>query len=122
MATPDDEIELVYDGPPVARLVGPLLPAPLGGLATSALAWAEVTDAGEFGPNPATNPNFVQMETGAATVFNGHGWPMALQEAHGHSDYPRQAQGPGGVEMTRTTGYNIAAVVAGLEERVILKK
>ena len=65
---------------------------------------------GDFGPNPATNPNFIQLATGPAAVPDGLGGTLSLEGAHGHSDYPRQ----GGNGLPRTTGYNIAAVIAGL--------
>lgn len=65
---------------------------------------------GDFGANPATNPEFIHLDTGPATVPDGHGGSLALQGAHGHSDYPRFPDG-GGI---RTTNYNIAAVVSDL--------
>ena len=82
------------------------LPPPFNQLAQSGLTVADVTGAGEFGPNPATNPNFTQLETGAVTVPDGR----ALQAASGHSDYPRWDTT---TNQLYTTGYNIAAVIAG---------
>lgn len=64
---------------------------------------------GDFGPNPATNPNFTRLETGAATIAEPGQAAIVLQDAHGHSDYPRFPEGGG----LRTTNYNIAAVIAG---------
>ena len=64
---------------------------------------------GDFGPNPATNPNFTRLETDATTVIESGGSARVLQEARGHSDYPRFPVGGG----LRTTNYNIAAVIAG---------
>ncbi|WP_059021674.1 alpha/beta hydrolase [Mycobacterium sp. M26] len=106
METPDDPIQMVYDGPPIAHTVAPLLPPPFNQLAESGLAVADLTGAGEFGPNPATNPNFTHLETGAVNVPDGR----TLQAASGHSDYPRWD--PANNQLY-TTGYNIAAVIAG---------
>ena len=114
METPDDPIQLVYDGPPAARVFGPALPVPYG-LAAAALGpIADATGAGEFGPNPATNPEFVRLETGPVAVPGG-----LLAGASGHSQYTEPASGPGGEAVLRTAGYNIAAVVAGLGENAI---
>ncbi|GFG87444.1 MULTISPECIES: alpha/beta hydrolase [Mycobacteriaceae] len=96
MEAPDDPIQWVYD----ARTFGQGIPI-LGSYLND--------EFGDFGPNPATNPNFTQLATGAATVPDGHGGTVSLQEAHGHSDYPRFPDGGG----LRTTNYNIAAVLAG---------
>jgi hypothetical protein len=123
METPDDPIQWVYDGPPIAHAAAPLLPG-IGPLATAGLFAADVTGAGDFGPNPATNPNFVHMATGAVSLPDGHGGMLNLDAAHGHSDYPRQGTttGPDGMLLPRTTGYNIAAVIAGLDNNVIRQK
>ncbi|BBU21999.1 alpha/beta hydrolase [Mycobacterium xenopi] len=110
METPDDPIQRVYDAPPVAHAGASLLPFPFNVIAEGALDGAEATGAGQFGPNPATNPNFTHLGTGPATVPDGHGGTLNLEGAHGHSEYPRQ----GSNNLPRTTGYNIAAVVAGL--------
>ncbi|EUA33155.1 putative lipoprotein [Mycobacterium xenopi 4042] len=59
-------------------------------IAEGALDGAEATGAGQFGPNPATNPNFTHLGTGPATVPDGHGGTLNLEGAHGHSEYPRQ--------------------------------
>jgi len=104
MATPDDPIRWVHDGPTVARVLAPVIPGPLD---DALLAAAEVSGAGEFGPNPAGNPAFVQMETEGM-------W--GLEGASGHSEYPR-----GGDSGERTTVYNLAAVVAGLDGNVMKK-
>ena len=123
METPDDPIQWVYDGPPIAHVVGPSVPG-LGPLLTGGLLAGDLSGAGQFGPNPATNPNFVHMETGAVTIPPAMGGPLNLDAAHGHSDYPRAGStlGPGGLALPRTTGFNIAAVVAGLDQNVIRKK
>jgi hypothetical protein len=71
---------------------------------------ADLSDTGTFGPNPATNPNFTQLATGPVAVSDGQGGTLNLDGAHGHSDYPRQ----GGNGLPRSTGYSIAAVIAGL--------
>jgi len=104
MVTPDDPIRWVYDGPAVARALAPVIPGPL---ADALLAAAEVTEAGEFGPDPAGNPAFVQLETEGM-------W--GLEGASGHSEYPRA-----GVAGERTSTYNLAAVVAGLDGNVMKK-
>ncbi len=107
METPDDPIQGVYDAK--AWLPAVVAGSPiLGGVLIG-------SDAGDFGPNPATNPNFTHMGTGPAPVSDGHGGTMNLEAAHGHSDYPRW----GSNNLPRTTGYNIAAVVAGLPTNVI---
>ena len=104
MATPDDPIRWVYDGPAVARALAPVIPGPLD---DALLAAAEVSGAGEFGPNPAGNPAFVQLETEGM-------W--GLEGAGGHSEYPRA-----GDSGERTAVYNLAAVVAGLDGNVMKK-
>ncbi|MDA2950695.1 MAG: alpha/beta hydrolase [Actinomycetota bacterium] len=104
MATPDDPIRWAYDGPTVARALAPVIPGPLD---DALLAAAEVSGAGEFGPNPAGNPAFVQMETEGM-------W--GLEGASGHSEYPRA-----GHAGERTSVYNVAAVVAGLDGNVMKK-
>lgn len=99
MATPDDRVvQGVYGAKTVVPgipIVGPLLNEVFG----------------DFGPNPATNPTFTRLETGGVSITESGGATMVLQDAHGHSDYPRFPEG-GGV---RTTNYNIAAVIAGTD-------
>ncbi|TGD84757.1 hypothetical protein BayCH28_25290 [Mycolicibacterium sp. CH28] len=106
METPDDPIQWVYDGPKIARGAAPALPGPFGGLAEVGLGAADLTGAGDFGPNPAANPNFTHLQTGSVTVPDGR----SLQAASGHSDYPRWDDAH---NQLYTTGYNIAAVIAG---------
>ncbi|OBH92814.1 alpha/beta hydrolase [Mycobacterium sp. E2733] len=118
METPDDPIQWTYDGPAIAHDVAPFLPPPLRDLAESVLGAADASGAGHFGPNPATNPNFTHLATGPATVPDGHGGTINLEGAHGHSDYPRFPDGGG----TRTTNYNIAAVLAGLGDKAVPTK
>ncbi len=118
METPDDPIQGVYDYPPLARAVAPMLPSPFDKLAESAITTLDLTGAGQFGPNPATNPNFTHLATGPVTVPDGNGGTLTLQGAHGHSDYPRFPDGGG----TRTTNYNIAAVIAGLDDDAVRQK
>lgn len=120
MEAPDDPIQGVYDYPPLAKALAPFLPDPLDNLAQSALGALDATGAGQFGPNPATNPNFTHLETGPAVVPGGPaGGSLNLEGAHGHSDYPRFPDGG-----LRTTNYNIniAAVVAGLEDNTVRQK
>lgn len=94
METPNDPIQWVYDGPAILNAV------PFVNF------WAQdVFGLGDFGPNPATNPNFTHLETGAVTTPDGR----SLEAASGHSDYPRTA----GNGQPYTPGYNIAAVVSG---------
>lgn len=118
METTDDPIQWTYDGPAIAHDVAPFLPPPFRDLAESVLGAADASGAGHFGPNPATNPNFTHLATGAATVPDGHGGTIILQDAHGHSDYPRFPDNGG----TRTTNYNIAAVLAGLGDKAVPAK
>jgi hypothetical protein len=106
METPDDPIQKVYDIPPIAHAVAPFLPPGLNTLATTVLGGLDLSGAGAFGPNPATNPNFTHLATGATTVPDGR----TFGSASGHSDYPRWDSGN---NQLYTTGYNIAAVIAG---------
>jgi hypothetical protein len=106
MQTPDDLIQMVYDAPPIAHTVAPLLPQPFKALAESVLISADLSGAGQFGPNPATNPNFIPLETGPTLTPDGR----MLGGASGHSDYPRWDPTH---NQLYTTGYNIAAVIAG---------
>ncbi|RUP03389.1 MAG: hypothetical protein EKK34_19440 [Mycobacterium sp.] len=115
METPDDPIQLTYDTPPLVHAGAPLLPFPFNVGAMGGLSVLDASGAGHFGPNPATNPEFTRLGTGPAAIADGHGGTLNLEGAHGHSDYPRQ----GGNDMPRTTGYNIAAVVAGLSGQAI---
>lgn len=108
METPDDPIQWTYDSKAIVHN----LPS---GLAQLLGFGADATGTGDFGLNPATNPNFTQLATGPATVSDGHGGTLSLEGAHGHSDYPRQ----GNNNLPRTTGYNIAAIVAGLGDKAI---
>jgi hypothetical protein len=118
METPDDPIQWVYDGPPIAHAVAPALPPPFNFLAEGALAGADASGAGHFGPNPATNPNFTHLATAPSVIPDGHGGFLNLQGAHAHSDYPRFPDGGG----MRTTNYNIAAVIAGLGDQAVPQK
>jgi hypothetical protein len=108
MATPDDPIRWVHDGPPVARVLAQVIP---GTVDDALLGAADLSGAGHFGPDPATNPNFVHLETGPVRAADG--W--LLEGAAGHSQYPE----PGLAGLPRSSGYNIAAVVAGLPHNVI---
>lgn len=92
--------------PPLAHALAPVLPPPFNSLATGVLGGLDASGAGAFGPNPATNPNFTHLETGAVTVTDGR----SLGAASGHSDYPRWDSTN---NQPYTTGYNIAAVIAG---------
>jgi Alpha/beta hydrolase len=117
METPDDPIQAVYDSKlPLHTLSA--LPGPFGPLLGTVIGGMDATGAGNFGPNPATNPNFTHLETGATAVPDGRGGTLTLGSASGHSDYPRF--GDNGVP--RTTNYNIAAVIAGLGDNAIRQK
>jgi hypothetical protein len=105
MEAPDDPIQGVYD----IRAIAQGIPI-LGSYADN--------EFGNFGDNPATNPSFTHLATGSATVPDGHGGTISLQDAHGHSDYPRFPNDGG----TRTTNYNIAAVLAGLGDKAVPTK
>ncbi len=115
METPDDPIQYTYDAPPLVHAGAPFLPFPLNVIAEGGLTALDASGAGHFGPNPATNPEFTRLATGPVAIPDGHGGSLNLEGAHGHSDYPRQ----GGNNLPRTTGYNIAAVVAGLGDHAI---
>src|SRR5262245_34284533 len=118
MQAPDDPIQQVYDAPPWAHAAAGVLPEPLRSMAESTLLALDASGAGQFGPNPATNPNFTHLDTGAAVVPDGLGGSLSLEGAHGHSDYPRFPSDGG----TRTTNYNLAAVIAGLEDNAVRQK
>ncbi|MGE2721974.1 alpha/beta hydrolase [Mycolicibacterium celeriflavum] len=117
MQAPDDPIRHVFDAP-LLHAATPLLPEPLESLAESTLRTMELTGAGQFGPDPAANPNFTHLETGAVNVPDGSGGTLNLGAAQGHSEYPRF----GDDGTPRTTNYNIAAVVAGLQDDAIRQK
>ncbi|MEU9805403.1 alpha/beta hydrolase [Mycobacterium sp. NPDC050853] len=114
METPNDPIQWVYDGPPLAELaslpLAPVIPIVPAGL----IFGREVMGLGDFGPNPATNPNFTHLETGAVTTPDGR----SLEAASGHSDYPRTANNG----QPYTPGYNIAAVISGLGDQNAIKE
>ncbi|MDI3314403.1 MAG: alpha/beta hydrolase [Mycobacterium sp.] len=97
MEAPDDLIQRVYDGRAVAQGI-PIL---------GSYADAEF---GNFGSNPATNPNFTRLATGPTTVPDGRALE-GVSGPHAHSQYPQQ----GDNGQPRTSGYNIAAVIAGLK-------
>ncbi|WP_263995289.1 alpha/beta hydrolase family protein [Mycobacterium yunnanensis] len=117
METPDDPIQAVYDSKPWLHGLG-ALPPPFGPLAATVVGGMDLTGAGDFGPNPATNPNFTHLETGATAVPNGQGGTMSLGGASGHSDYPRFMDDG----TPRTTNYNIAAIIAGLDDNAVRQK
>ncbi|MGY4709206.1 alpha/beta hydrolase [Mycolicibacterium sp. CBM1] len=110
METPDDPIQNVYDLPPWAHVAAATLPPPFRDFGESIMRTMDLSGAGKFGPNPATNPNFVHLETGAVSVPDGGGGTLNLDAAHGHSEYPRFTDDG----LPRTTNFNIAAVIAGL--------
>lgn len=114
MQTPDDPIRHVFDTP-LLHAGATMLPAPFDAVAESVLRTLLLTGAGQFGPDPATNPNFTRLETGPATVADGAGRTVSLAGAGGHSEYA-DFDGDG---RPRTTCHNLAAVVAGLPANLI---
>ena len=118
METPNDPIQAVYDGPPALKAGAAMLPPPFNSLALSGLQALDLTGAGQFGPNPATNPNFTHLATGPVTVPDGNGGTLSLGGAQGHSEYPRFMDDG----TPRTTNYNIAAIIAGLDGNAIRQK
>ena len=70
---------------------------------------------GGFRPEPGQQPELHPHGHRPRRVPDGHGGTVNLEGARGHSDYPRW----GGNNLPRTTGYNIAAVVAGLPNDVV---
>lgn len=118
METPNDPIQAVYDGPPALKAGAAMLPPPFNGIAVGGLEALDLTGAGQFGPNPATNPNFTHLATGPVTVPDGSGGTLTLGGAQGHSEYPRFMDDG----TPRTTNYNIAAIIAGLDENAIRQK
>lgn len=118
METPDDPIQQVYDAPPWAHAAAAALPEPLRSVAESTLRTLDASGAGQFGPNPATNPNFTHLATGPEVVPDGLGGTLSLEGAHGHSDYPRFSSDG----LPRTTNYNLAAVIAGFGDDAVRQK
>lgn len=106
MQTPDDAIQWRSDAPPVLRAAAVAIPGPFDDVL---LRVSDLSGTVDFGPNPATNPNFVRLETGPAVVDHD-GEVRRFDGSSGHSEYP---------DAGRTTVYNIAAVVSGLSERAI---
>ncbi|CAM3167131.1 alpha/beta hydrolase [Prescottella defluvii] len=66
---------------------------------------------GPFGGGPHATDGFTHLATEAGTTPDG----VARDGASGHSEYPR----PGADGHLRTSGYNLAAIVAGLPERAV---
>lgn len=119
METPDDPIDYVYQAPPLLHALAAATPIPFDDVL---LGVSDASGTGDFGPNPATNPNFVRLETGPSVLRDDHGAAvLQFDGAAGHSDYPRlgSTMGVDGAPLLRTPGYNIAAVVAGLSDSAI---
>ncbi|QZH66434.1 alpha/beta hydrolase [Mycolicibacterium farcinogenes] len=95
MEAPDDPIQGVYDARSVIQGI-PIIGSYLN------------DEFGDFGPNPATNPNFTQLATAPTTVPDGRTLE-GVSGPHAHSQYPQL----GDNNQPRISGYNIAAVVAG---------
>jgi len=64
-----------------------------------------------FGAGPENIQGFTHLETGATTTDDG----IHRDGATGHSEYPR----PGDNGQLRTTGWNIAMIVAGLPSHAV---
>ncbi|MFV8054637.1 alpha/beta hydrolase [Mycobacterium sp. 48b] len=97
MEAPDDPIQKVYDARAVIQGI-PIIGSYLN------------DEFGDFGPNPATNPNFTQLSTAPTTLPMPDGRTLeGVSGPHAHSQYPQL----GDNSQPRTSGYNIAAVVAG---------
>lgn len=106
MRTPDDPIAWRNDAPPILRAAAVAIPGPFDDVL---LRVSDLTGTVDFGPDPATNPNFVRLETGP-TVVTANGTELRFDGASGHGEYP---------DSGRTTVYNIAAVVSGLSDRAV---
>ncbi|MFV8165298.1 alpha/beta hydrolase [Mycobacterium sp. 134] len=97
MEAPDDPIQGVYDTRAVIQGI-PIIGSYLN------------NEFGDFGPNPATNPNFTQLATAPTTLPIPDGRTLeGVSGPHAHSQYPQL----GDNGQPRISGYNIAAVVAG---------
>jgi len=72
-------------------------------------------DTGVFGGDPAEG-SFVQLSTAGGTTPDG----VVREGASGHSEYPRPFS-VNGQDVLRVTGFNTAAVVAGLPELAVRK-
>lgn len=72
-------------------------------------------DTGVFGGDPADG-SFVQLSTAGGTTPDG----VVREGASGHSEYPRPFS-VNGQDVLRVTGFNTAAVVAGLPELAVRK-
>lgn len=118
MQTPDDPIQWVYDAPPLVKTFAAATPFPFDDLL---LGVSDLSGTGDFGPNPAANPNFVRLETGPVVFATDSGPALHFDGASGHSEYASRGSttGLGGAPLPRTPGYNIAAVVGGLSDRAI---
>lgn len=66
-----------------------------------------------FGPNPQALPGFTHLETAPHTTPDG----VHRDGAYAHADYPRN----GSNEQLRTSGWNIAMIVAGIPEEAVTK-
>ncbi|MCU1647161.1 MAG: alpha/beta hydrolase fold-containing protein [Nocardia sp.] len=66
-----------------------------------------------YGPNPQALPGFTHLETGPTTTQDG----VSRDGAYSHADYPRN----GSNNELRTSGWNIAMIVAGLPEEAVGK-
>ncbi|MCL2534461.1 MAG: alpha/beta hydrolase [Nocardiaceae bacterium] len=113
---PVDDI-VVYGSP---GLVGVASPSDLGlgpghayemTAAGDVIAYLNRFGPGPYGGGPHTTDGFTHLATDAATTPDG----LSRDGASGHSEYPRL--GPDG--RLRTSGYNLAAIVANLPERSI---
>lgn len=103
MRADDDPIAWAQDGPAILDMFVP-----------GASDVAQLGGFGDLGPDPATNSNFIQLDTHATTTTDGR----HLDGAAGHSEYPRM----GSNGELRTPGYNISAVVAGIDDNSVVAR
>ncbi|GAB0104141.1 alpha/beta hydrolase [Nocardia sp. JMUB6875] len=68
-----------------------------------------------FGRSPAHLPWVTHLSTDELTVSDGHGNDRTYTGAEGHSEYPRT----GSNGILHRSGYNLAAVVAGLPQNAM---
>ncbi|MBF6327507.1 alpha/beta hydrolase [Nocardia transvalensis] len=70
---------------------------------------------GKFGPDPVTT-NLEQLSVRETTTSDG----VRREDANGHAEYPRPSDSKGEYKgELRTSGYNMAVVVAGLPQLVV---
>ncbi|AYF76083.1 hypothetical protein D7D52_22095 [Nocardia yunnanensis] len=76
----------------------------------------KVANLPRFGDNPRTLPGFTHLETAPHTTVDG----VNRDGASEHADYPRTTK-VDGKDQLRTSGWNIATIVAGLPDEAVKK-